>query len=108
MNIEEVREFCMAFPNTTESVPFGPNTIVFKVTGKIFVLLNIENNFSINLKCNPEEAILLREKYTSVLPGYHMNKNHWNTILLNGLIPENLLKEWIEKSYRLVLKKQPK
>jgi predicted DNA-binding protein (MmcQ/YjbR family) len=101
MTIETVREFCLSFENVTESFPFDEDTLVFKVKGKIFVLMSLEER-RINLKCNPEQAIALREEYSSVIPGYHMNKKYWNTVLLNGTVPDRLIKEWIAGSYQLV------
>ncbi len=92
----------------TESFPFDETTLVFKIMGKMFVLLNLDDDPSMNLKCDPEEAITLRESYEAVLPGYHMNKTHWNTVLLNGSIPSSLLKKWIDDSYDLVVKKLPR
>ncbi len=79
MNAEEIREFCLSMAETTESFPFDDTTLVFKVAGKIFALLNLEGELSINLKCDPELALNLREHYDAVLPGYHMNKKYWNT-----------------------------
>lgn len=108
MNIETYRNFCLSLPNTTEDFPFGPDTIVFKTNGKIFTLAGIELFESINLKADPEEAIEQREQYPSVLPGYHMNKKHWNTILMDNSIPDKLIKEWIKKSYELVNTKPPR
>jgi predicted DNA-binding protein (MmcQ/YjbR family) len=103
MNIEEYREYCISKKGVTEECPFGPDVLVFKVMGKLFALTNLENFVSINLKCDPEEAVLLREKYDAVLPGYHMNKKHWNTILMNGSIGDKLIKQWIDHSYALVV-----
>ncbi len=104
MNIEEFRQFCLSLKSTKEGLPFDESTLVFTVCGKIFCLTDIDTFKSINLKCIPEEAIELREKYSSVIPGYHMNKKHWNTVLLDGSIPDSLLKEWIITSYNLVVK----
>ena len=84
MDIETLRDYCISRKNATESFPFGEDTLVFKVNDKIFALVNLDGELSINLKCNPAYAIELRERYTSVTPGYHMNKKHWNTVLLNG------------------------
>lgn len=102
MNIEELRTYCIAKKGTTESFPFDETTLVFKVMGKMFALMNIDGNLSVNLKCDPEKAIELREQYTFVLPGYHMNKKHWNTILLAGSVPDQLIKTWIDESYELI------
>lgn len=108
MNIESVREYCLKKKKVTESFPFDETTLVFKVMGKMFILLNLNEDPSMNLKCDPEEAMTLRESYEAVRPGYHMNKNHWNTILLNGSIPASLLEKWIDDSYDLVVKKLPR
>lgn len=107
MNIEQYRELCIGFEGVTEDFPFDQETLVFKVYGKMFALASIENFVSINLKCDPEKAVDLRERYSSVLPGYHMNKKHWNTVLIDGSIPDHLISEWIKDSYDLVLKGIP-
>ena len=103
MNIETFREFCLSFPETTEEFPFDENTLVFKVAGKMFALCDVDDFESINLKCDPDEALLLRDQYEEVVPGYHMNKKHWNTVSMQSNLPDKLLREWIETSYRLVL-----
>ncbi|WP_020526980.1 MmcQ/YjbR family DNA-binding protein [Flexithrix dorotheae] len=108
MNIEEYRDYCLNKPGVTEETPFDEITLVFKVMGKMFALTDITNFESINLKCDPEEAIALREKYDAVLPGYHMNKKHWNTIKTDGELSDNELKHWIDHSYDLVVSKLPK
>ena len=87
----------------TEEFPFDETTLVMKVMGKVFALTNINGFSSINLKCDPETAVELREKYTAVQPGYHMNKKHWNTVLIDGSIPDKLLRQWIDESYQLVV-----
>ena len=114
MNIEEVREYCLTKKEVSESFPFGETTLVFKVfvskersSGKIFALVSLDAN-QMNLKSNPDLAIELREQYNSVIPGYHMNKKYWNTILLDGSLPSKLIKEWIDLSYSLVAKKGKK
>ena len=109
MDIESVREFCLKKPEVTESFPFGEDTLVFKVSGKIFLLAGLDEvPLRINLKCDPEKAIELREKYDSVLPGYHMNKTHWNTIIIDDSFLRNELFEWINDSYLLVVETLPK
>jgi predicted DNA-binding protein (MmcQ/YjbR family) len=108
MNIEQLREYCLAKKGATEEFPFDETTLVFKVMGKMFALTDLEEDFSINLKCDPEKAIELREKYPKVLPGYHMNKKHWNTIIIDGSVPDNLLYSWIDDSYQLMVEKLPK
>ena len=108
MNIESLREYCLSKKEVTESFPFGDTTLVFKVFDKMFALVNLDEDLSINLKCDPEKAIELREKFSAVLPGYHMNKTHWNTIMVNSTVPDNLIKEWIDHSYVEVVKALPK
>ena len=106
MNIEILRNYCILKINVTESFPFGDDTLVFKVNGKIFALANLDGDLTVNLKCDPSLAVELRERYTSVIPGYHMNKKHWNTVLLNGSIPDKEVYAWIDHSYNQVLKKR--
>jgi len=108
MNIELIREYCLGKPRGTESFPFDEVTLVFKVAGKIFVLLNLDGNLSINLKCDPEKALELREHYPEVRPGFHMNKRLWNTVLLDGTLDNDMVKSWIDDSYNLVVAKLPK
>ena len=109
MNIEEFREYCLLKNDVTECFPFDNVTLVFKVKGKMFALTSTDDEeFSINLKCDPEIAIDLREHYPCVLPGYHMDKKHWNTVFVDGTVDDKLLKEWIDNSYELVLKKTKK
>jgi len=104
MNIEQIREYCLKKKGVTEEFPFDEETLVFKVADKMFLLASLEAiPLQINLKCDPEKAVELREKYDSVLPGYHMNKKHWNTIVLEGTVPPNRLFEWIDDSYLLVI-----
>ncbi len=107
MNIEDIREYCLQKAEVTESFPFDEDTLVFKVCGKMFLLLSLEAA-SMNLKCDPEKALVLREQYPAVTPGYHMNKQQWNTVALDGSIPSSCLKEWINDSYELVVAKLPK
>lgn len=102
MDIEAYRNYCLTKVGVTEEFPFDNNTLVFKVLGKMFALTNVANFTSINLKCDPEEAIELRETYDAVQPGYHMNKKHWNTVFINGTLPDKLVFSWIDKSYLLV------
>ncbi len=106
MNIELLREYCLSKKDVTESFPFGDDTLVFKVNGKIFALVNLDGDLSINLKCDPILAIELRERYSSVTSGYHMNKKHWNTVLLDGSIPDKDVLIWIDHSYDLIIKKK--
>ncbi len=110
MNIEEFREYCLNKNKVTEEFPFDEVTLVFKVCNKLFALTGLDNpEFAINLKCDPEWAEELRETYDGVIvPGYHMNKKHWNTVYVNGSIPEKLLKKLVDHSYNLVVKGLPK
>ncbi|WP_298708251.1 MmcQ/YjbR family DNA-binding protein [Chitinophaga sp.] len=108
MNLEKLQDFCLSLPGTAEGFPFGETTLVFTVMGKLFALVDVDAFESINLKCDPEEVEELRERYEGVLPGYHMNKKHWNTVLLDGSIPDRLLLEWTRNSYDLVVKGLPK
>ena len=102
MDIESYRSYCLSKKGVTEEFPFDSDTLVFKVMGKMFALTDVANFSSINLKCDPEEAIELRETYDAVLPGYHMNKRHWNTVMIDGTLPDKLILAWIDKSYQLV------
>ncbi len=108
MNIEEFREYCLSKPVTTEDTPFGPDVLVFKVIGKMFALCDIKNFDNINLKCDPEIATKLREEWAGVKPGYHMHKKHWNTIIMDGSIPDDKIRHWINHSYELVVAGLPK
>lgn len=108
MNIEELRTYCLAHKGATEALPFDNRTLVFSVMGKLFCLTDIEEYDFINVKCNPEEAILLREQYSGVVPGYHMNKKHWNSIRTAEAIPSQLIEKWITDSYNLVVAGMPK
>jgi len=106
MNIEAFREYCIAKKGVTEELPFGPDALVFKVMGKMFALCALERlPPQVNLKCDPERAIELREEHDgAIIPGYHMSKVHWNTLLLNDLSPI-LIAELIDHSYKLVVSK---
>lgn len=108
MNIEELRNYCLLKKGTTEEFPFDQVTLAFKVMGKIYALTNLEGDLSINLKCDPEKAIALREQNPCVQPGYHMNKMHWNTVQINNDIKPDFLKEMIDHSYELVVSKLTK
>jgi predicted DNA-binding protein (MmcQ/YjbR family) len=104
MNIEQIREYCFRKKGVTEEFPFDEETLVFKVAGKIFLLASLENiPLQINLKCDPGKVIELREEYEAVQPGYHMNKKHWNTIIIDGTVPAKKILEWIDDSYNLVV-----
>lgn len=104
MNIEEFRDYCINKPGVTEGFPFDNKTLVFKVMNKMFALTSIETFVSINLKCDPELAIELREEYHSIKPGFHMNKKHWNTVENEGDIVDRKLYELTDHSYNLVVK----
>ncbi len=108
MNIEIFREYCLLKKGVSESFPFDKTTLVLKVLDKMFALTDLENEFSISLKCNPEKAVLLREKYDAVNGAYHFNKKHWNSIRIDGSIPDKEIKEWIDDSYHLVVSKMTK
>lgn len=109
MNVESFREYCLSKPSATESTPFGPDNIVFKVEGKMFALLALDElPTAVNLKCDPDLALDLRDRYEQVQPGYHMNKRHWNTVVLDGKIPDKEVRKMIDDSYGLVVHSLPK
>ncbi len=108
LNAETIRLFCLGKPNVTESFPFGDNVLVFKVHNKIFLLLHLGEEKSFNAKCNPEKAIEFRNQYADIIPGYHMNKKHWNTVKFNGSLSKEIILELINQSYYLVFKALPK
>ena len=108
MDLETIRKYCLEKKSTTESFPFGETTLVFKVSGKMFLLIGLDNiPLQFNVKCNPEKAEELREAYSSVIPAFHMNKKHWNTIILNGQLNARLIREMIDESYQLVIRSLP-
>ena len=104
MDIEQIRDYCLSKPEVEETLPFGPDTLVYKVNGKVFLLIGLENHpLRFNVKCDPDKAIELREEYPeNVLPGWHMNKKHWNTIVVDGSLNRKLVHEFIDHSYELV------
>lgn len=107
MNIEELRDYTLSLKDVTESFPFGEDTLVFKTNDKIFLLVALSSTpLQFNVKCNPEYAIELREQYPCILPGYHMNKKHWNTIIIDGSLSTAQLKQFINDSHLLVAKKE--
>jgi len=109
MNIEELRDYCNSKKGVEEGFPFGPEHIVFKVMGKVFLIASIdEHPLRFNAKCDPEKAVELRERYACVVPGYHMNKKHWNSIIADGSVNVGLLQEWITHSYDLIVNKLPR
>lgn len=104
MKLNELKTYLSAKKGAKEDFPFGPDTLVFKVMGKIFALIGTnEDPIKVNLKCDPDEAIALRSIYESVIPGYHMNKEHWNTVILDNSIPDSEIKKMLDESYRLVV-----
>lgn len=108
MDIEKVRLHCLKKDFVKESFPFNEETLVFKAMDKIFCLARIAPPYSISLKCDPEFAVELRERYEAVSPGFHLNKTHWNTIAFNGSIPDKEILSWIDHSYDLIVKGLPK
>ncbi|MDA9563390.1 MmcQ/YjbR family DNA-binding protein [Flavobacteriales bacterium] len=109
MHVEEFREYCLSKPFVTEEFPFDKVTLVFKVAGKMFALTGLDStDFKINLKCNPERSITLRETYPAIAPGWHMNKKHWNTISVDGSLSSQMVIEFIDHSYNLVFESLPK
>lgn len=109
MNVEEIREYCIKKKVVTESFPFGGDTLVFKVAGKMFLLVAIESSpLQFNAKCLPDKALELRETYSCVLPGYHMSKLHWNTIICDNSVSKKLIFNWIDDSYNLIVASLPK
>ncbi|HBW85845.1 MAG TPA: MmcQ-like protein [Crocinitomicaceae bacterium] len=108
MTLEKLRDFCISLTGVEECLPFDDSTLVFKVGGKMFALIDITDSKSVNLKCNPDKIIDLQERFSGVLPGYHMNKKHWITVLLNEDVSDTLVMEWIRGSYFLVFNKLSK
>jgi len=108
LNLEELRDYCLQKPGATEGLPFGEDTLVFKVGEKIFLLTGIKDGNRFNAKCDPELAVELRERYSEVIPGYHMNKKLWNTIYMDGSLTRKQLHEMIDHSYDLILSSLPK
>ncbi len=108
MNIERAREYCLSLPQVTEDFPFDETTLVFRIGGKIFAMLDLENTEWFVLKCQPEYAIELRERYPDIAPAWHMNKKHWNQLNLYGNLPDDLVQALIQHSYDEVVKKMSK
>ena len=104
MNIEEYREYCLRKRSTTEGFPFDSNTLVFKIGGKMFALTNLDHFQFVNLKCNPERSIDLRETYNGIEPAWHMSKKHWNSVSIHSDVPEQLILDLIDQSYDLVVR----
>jgi predicted DNA-binding protein (MmcQ/YjbR family) len=108
MRPDELRDVCLAFPGSAETFPFGPETSAFKVAGKIFALSRLaESPLRVSLKCEPLLAEQLRAAHPAVLPGYHLNKRHWNTVIVDGSMPKRMIKDMVEDSYDLVVSKLP-
>jgi len=108
MDLEGIRKYCLEKKNSTESFPFGETTLVFKVCGKVFLPMAMDSwPLQFNVKCDPDLAVELREAYSAVIPGFHMNKKHWNTVIVNGQLPSKLIREMIDASYALVVKSLP-
>ncbi len=109
MDLPDAIAYCLSKPAAEETTPFGPDVLVYKVAGKMFALAD-PSDFPprMNLKCDPDRALELRESFDGVIPGYHMNKKHWNTVTLDGSIPSELIAEWIDHSYALVVASLPK
>ena len=105
MTLDDLLLYCLAKPAVEETLPFGPDTLVFKVAGKMFALTGLdEADLRVNLKCDPERAVQLRERYADIKPGWHMNKKHWNTLYLeNSELSDTLVQELIDHSYALVV-----
>lgn len=110
MNIEQVRDYALSLPDVEEGCPFGPSVVVFKTNSKIFLLLPLDQaDVRFNVKCDPEKAIQQRLEYPDcILPGYHMNKKHWNTVIVDGRLNNQRLKELISDSYQLLAPKKKK
>jgi len=107
MNIEDIREYCLGKKGVSESFPFDETTLVFKVMGKMFCLVNLDHEPGLLLKNSPEKIMDMRERYSFVLPGYHMNKTHWNLVMIDQPVTEDLLKQWVDESYNLVVEGLP-
>ncbi len=107
MILEQFRNICSALNGATEDFPFDEKTLVCRVAGKIFAITNIDSFEMISVKCDPADALFLREKYAAVIPGYHLNKRHWNSIMMDGTVSDELLSLWIRDSYNLVVSKLP-
>ena len=108
MRPAKLREHCLSFPGALETFPFGPENSVFKVEGKMFALTRLDGRpLRVSVKCEPALAEQLREMHEAVTPGYHLNKKHWNTVVLDGSLPEQTIKDMVEDSYDLVVSRLP-
>ena len=109
MDIEQLRNYCLSKQGAEETLPFGPDTLVYRVGARAFLLVGLDNEtLRFNVKCDPDKASELRERFSCVLPGYHMNKKHWNTIAVDGSVSSSQLKDWIDHSYELIVENLPK
>src|SRR5947209_20102095 len=109
MDLAQFREYCLSKPRATEDTPFGPNVLVFKVGGKMFALAALDEvPTTVNLKCDPDLALDLRDRYEQIRPGYHMNKKHWNTVEIEAGVPDAEIRKMIDHSYELVVASLPK
>ncbi len=109
MDIEQLRDYALSKPEAEETLPFGPDTLVFKVNGKMFLLTGFDSYpLQFNVKCDPDEALELREQYACIIPGFHMNKKHWNTVIVDGTLSLKQLQQLIDNSYQLVKKGKKK
>jgi len=109
MNIEELRDYVLSIEDVSESFPFGEDTLVFKTNNKIFLLVSLASSpLQFNVKCDPEKAMELREQYSCILPAYHMNKKHWNTVIIDGTLSKSQLKAFIKDSHTLIATRQKK
>ena len=109
MNVEEFRMYCLSKAHVTEEFPFDETTLVFKVAGKMFALTGLDDpEFKVNLKCDPDRSVMLREEYESIRPGWHMSKLHWNTVHVDGSFPDKFFLELVDHSYDLVVQGLPK
>jgi predicted DNA-binding protein (MmcQ/YjbR family) len=109
MNSDELRDHCLSFAGAEETFPFGPATSVFKVAGKMFALSQLDaDSLRVSLKCEPQLAEGLRAAHAAVIPGYHLNKQHWNTVILDGSLPDDAIRDMIEDSYDLVVSRLPR
>jgi len=108
VTLAELRDHCAAKPGFSEDLPFGPDVLAFRLADKIFALMDVDRFESVNLKCDPERAIELRERYVGITPGYHMNKKHWNTVATDDSVPDRLILDLADHSYELVRASLPK
>jgi predicted DNA-binding protein (MmcQ/YjbR family) len=104
MYLDDFRKYCLKKPFVTEGFPFDERTLVFKVDGKVFALLDVDSFEQVNLKCAPDKAVDLREQYNGILPGYHMNKTHWNTVRVKEDVPVEMIYSLVDESYNEVVK----